>query len=70
MIKNYYSPTPKKWRKIGDTILLGTASLSAMMMGSPFSETHKTWIIFSLNVIGVIGKVLTNLAKEDENPTA
>jgi len=64
-MKKYYAPTPKKWRKIGDTILLGSTSLSAMMMGSPFSEGHKIWIIFGLNVFGVIGKMLTNLVTDD-----
>lgn len=65
MIKNYYNPTPKKWRKIGDAILLGTTSLSAMMMGAPLSENAKTWTIFLLNVAGVFGKVITNFAKEE-----
>lgn len=65
MIKNYYQPTPKKLRKIGDAILLSTASISAMMMGAPLSENAKTWCIFILNVIGVAGKVITNLFKEE-----
>jgi hypothetical protein len=65
----YYKPTPVKWRKIGDAILLGTASMSAMMMGAPLSETSKTWAIFILNIIGVAGKVLTNFFKEDETTT-
>lgn len=65
-MKNYYKPTPKKWRKIGDAILLGTASLSALMMGAPLSESAKTLTIFLLNVIGVVGKVITNFFKEDE----
>ena len=67
MLNNYYHPTPKVWRKVGDTILLGCTSLSAMMMGAPLSETHKTWAIFSLNVFGVLGKMLTNLFKEDNS---
>ncbi len=62
----YYKPTPVKWRKIGDAILLGSTSLSAMMMGAPLSETNKTWCIFLLNVFGVAGKVLTNFFKEEE----
>lgn len=66
-LSNYYHPTPKKWRKIGDAIMLGTASLSAMMMGAPIHEDTKTVVIFVLNVTGVIGKVLTNFFKEDEN---
>lgn len=66
MMNNYYKPTPKKWRKIGDAILLGTASLSAMMMGAPLPEKTITMAIFLLNVAGVAGKVITNLFKEEE----
>jgi hypothetical protein len=63
---DYTKPTPMKWRKIGDAILLGSASLSAMMMGAPISDHAQTWIIFILNVVGVAGKIITNFAKEDE----
>ena len=66
MMKNYYQPTPKKWRKIGDAILLGTASLSAIMMGAPISDKAKTFTIFILNVVGVVGKIMTNFFKEEE----
>lgn len=69
MMKNYYKPTPKRWRKIGDAILLGSTSLSALMMGAPLSDHTITITVFILNVIGVVGKVLTNLAK-DESDTA
>ena len=65
-LSNYYGPTPKKLKKLGDTILIGTASLSAMMMGAPFTDTQKTWIIFGLNVVGVLGKMITNLFKEED----
>lgn len=67
LTKKYKAPTPVKWRKIGDAILLGTTSLSAMMMGAPISEHYQTWVIFGLNVIGVFGKILTNLATTEEN---
>jgi len=65
-LSNYYEPTPKRLKKLGDTILIGTASLSAMMMGAPFTDTQKTWIIFGLNVVGVLGKMITNLFKEED----
>jgi hypothetical protein len=67
MMSNYYSPTPKKWRKIGDAILIGCASLSAMIMGSPLTDEGKAWATFVLNVAGVAGKIITNCFKEDEN---
>lgn len=66
-MSNYYSPTPKKWRKIGDAILLGTATMSTLMMGAPFSEETKTITIWGLSVVGVIGKLITNFFKDDGN---
>lgn len=65
--KRYWHPTPKKWRQIGDAILIGSTSLSAMMMGAPLSEKAITWTIFGLNVFGVFGKIITNLFKEETN---
>lgn len=63
---NYYSPTPKKFRQIGDAILIGCASLSALIVGSPLSDNAQKWVIFSLSVLGVLGKVISNFAKTDE----
>lgn len=63
---NYWHNTPKRWRMIGDSILLGSASLSAIMLGAPIPENAKTWTIFILNVAGVAGKILTNLFKEND----
>lgn len=63
---SYYKPTPIKWRKAGDTILLGATAMSGFIMGTPLTETGKLWLIFTLNVIGVIGKMLTNFFKADE----
>lgn len=67
-IKHFYQPTPAKWRKIGDTILLGCTSLSGMVMGTPLSDTQKLWTITALNAIGVAGKMVTNFFKEDDAP--
>ena len=65
MLKNFYEPTPKRMRKLGDTILIGCTGLSGLMMGSPLSDNGKLWAVFILNSIGVLGKMLTNLAKEE-----
>jgi hypothetical protein len=65
-LENYKAPTPVKWRKIGDAILLSTTSLSGMIMGLPISEHKQLWAIFILNAIGVGGKVITNFFREDE----
>lgn len=58
--EKYELPTPIKWRKIGDSILVGTSGMSAIMMGAPIPEHYTIWIVFSLNVIGVGGKIITN----------
>jgi hypothetical protein len=61
MIKQYYAPTPKKWRKIGDALL----GISTMITGLSIVEEYKWLAIISLT-LGVIGKFLTNLFTEDE----
>ena len=65
----YKQPTPAKWRKIGDAILLGTTSLSGMIMGLPLTDHQQLWTIFILNGVGVFGKIITNFFKEDESET-
>lgn len=64
-LKNYYSPTPKWLRKIGDTILLFgtglTVTFSTLKMDSG-------WII-TASVLTLIGKAVTNLFSEDPGAT-
>lgn len=67
--EHYTTPTPVKMRKIGDAILVGTASLSTMIMGLPISDSAKLWTVFALNVVGTIGKVITNFFKEEITET-
>jgi len=69
--RNYWKPTPKKWRKIGDTFL---AVSSVLAIGglwqfdnlkdifTPFEI--KSMIVTSI-VLGVLGKFLTNFFKEE-----
>ena len=66
MINNYYKPTPKKWRKIGDAILFLSASISAFIPTSPLDEGSKLWTMFGLNIFGIIGKTATNFFKEED----
>ena len=61
----FYSPTPVKMRKVGDAILLGTTAISTLMMGAPFSDKTISIIVWSLGVIGVVGKVITNFFKDE-----
>lgn len=61
MKKNYYSPTPKKWRKLGDALL----GVSTTITGFAIYEEIK-WLAMTALITGVIGKFLTNLFSEDE----
>lgn len=54
-------PTPKKWRKIGDTIqevALISSGIVAIIAAPP------AWIPVAIFAIGRIGKVITNFASE------
>lgn len=65
-LSDYYKPTPALFRKVGDAILVGSTSLAALFMGAPIDEHKKNWIIFGLNVFGVLGKIATNFFKDEE----
>ena len=73
-MRNYWKPTPKKWRKLGDS-LLAVATIIAVggiwqfdTLKDLFTAGElKTMIILSI-VLGVVGKFLTNFFKEDSTP--
>jgi len=57
---NYWQPTPKKWRKLGDSLLAaGTA-----VTGWAIMDEHKSIAVAAL-VATVAGKFLTNFFNED-----
>ncbi len=60
-IKNYYKPTPKKMRKIGDALL----GVSQFMTGYSIIMDEK-WLAFTCIAIGTIGKFMTNFFVEEE----
>ena len=62
MIKNYYKPTPKRWRKIGDICLLLSVSFSGLSAFEQFK-----WYGISLAILAGIGKVLTNFKFDDSD---
>lgn len=68
MINNYYKPTPKIWRKIGDTALLGCTAMNGPVLASPLTDNEKMWTIFIISIIGVAIKMTTNFFKEPEDP--
>ncbi len=58
--KNYYKPTPEKWRKIGDALLASSTAMT--FVGVQIDD--KRIITFFL-VLGVVGKFLTNFFTEE-----
>lgn len=59
--KGYWKPTPKLFRKIGDT-LLGVFSITSV---ASIINDDKQLAIISL-VIGVVGKLLSNFFTDDQ----
>lgn len=59
-MKSYWAPTPKKIRRIGDT-LLGVFSITSM---SSMIYDVKGLALATL-IIGVVGKILTNFFGEE-----
>jgi len=71
LMKRYWTPTPKKWRRIGDSLLAVSTVLAIGglwqfdNLKDVFTPNElKVMIVLSL-VLGVIGKFLTNFFKED-----
>ena len=68
---SYWKPTPKKWRRIGDS-LLAVASVLAIgglwqfdNLKDVFTPFEIKAMILSSIVFGVVGKFLTNFFKEE-----
>ena len=71
MMKNYWTPTPKKWRRLGDS-LLAVATVIAIggiwqydSLKEIFSTGELKIMTVSSIVFGVVGKFLTNFFKDD-----
>ncbi len=71
-LSNYYKPTPKFWRKLGDSLLVVALFLStgALFQYDLLKEIYTPKEIRNaitvIITIGVLGKFLTNFFKEDE----
>ncbi len=61
-IDNYWKPTPKKWRKIGDALL----ATSTFITGAAIIGNYHTLGLIFL-IIGAVGKFLTNFFAETNN---
>jgi len=71
-MKNYWKPTPKKWRRIGDS-LLAVATVIAMggiwqfdNLKDLFTPVELKGMIIASIALGVVGKFLTNFFKVDD----
>jgi hypothetical protein len=69
---NYWKPTPKKWRRLGDS-LLAVASVVAIggiwqydSLKEIFTPGELKFMIIASIVFGVLGKFLTNFFKEED----
>jgi hypothetical protein len=69
IVKNYWAPTPKKWKKIGDALLATSTMITVggMMQFENLKEVFTLeqirWITIAPMILGVIGKFLTNFFK-------
>lgn len=59
-LKNYWEPTPKNMRKLGDALL------AVSMSGVPAVLMDYKWVGVVLFITGIAGKFITNLFKEDK----
>lgn len=67
ILKQYYMPTPAKWRKIGDALLaaaglVGGGGLLAFDQLKEVFDAHELKLIIGgVLLIGIVGKFLTNI---------
>lgn len=68
MLKNYYQPTPKKFRQIGDFCLIMVPVIQAGLIAAPsMTDNSKYWIGFITTVVLTGVKFWTNTFKEDSS---
>jgi hypothetical protein len=73
IMKHYWKPTPKKWRRLGDS-LLAVATVIAIggiwqydSLKEIFTPSELKVMIITSIVFGVVGKFLTNFFKSDDS---
>lgn len=59
-MKKYYAPTPAKWRKIGDSLLAASATITTFAI-----HEKVDWLAYLALFSGVIGKFLSNLFSKE-----
>lgn len=65
MIKNYKKPTPIKWRKVGDYVLVLQVFITGQLPLWPMPDNTKVIIGSVVNFVGVTIKFWTNTKKEE-----
>jgi hypothetical protein len=80
LLKQYYLPTPAKWRRIGDALLasagvVGGGGLLAFDELKEIFDAHELKLIIGgVLILGISGKFITNFfgpeKKEDQTPNA
>lgn len=66
-VSNYYRKTPKIWKKLGDSALVGIPLISSALMGAPLPEDIKLWLMFGCNILLAIFKIITKFIGEEVN---
>lgn len=64
-LSNYHKKTPANIKFWGDVMLFSAPLLSGAIMAAPLSDVIKSWAVFGLNVLLVLGKILTKFAGEE-----
>ncbi len=59
--KNYNKPTPSFWRKLGDSLLATSTTVTTFAI---YEEAK--WVAIGALILGVAGKFLTNLFSVDD----
>ena len=62
---NWNKGTPKKWRDIGDALLLLGTGLNAIIIAIPIPPQVKIWAIAGTTLLTTAGKFLTKLFGND-----
>jgi hypothetical protein len=58
--KRYYSPTPQKWRKLGDALLAVSTTITTYAIADDLK-----WLALTSVVLGAAGKFMTNFFTEE-----
>ena len=58
-LNSYFEPTPKNMRKIGDSLLIISTSITAYA-----GLAGKMWLVVVSAITGTLGKLITNFFSE------